>query len=361
MSISVPDYILNIDPYVPGKPLEALEREYGIADSIKLASNENPLGPSPKALQAVQKAISQLHRYPDGGGYYLTQKLAAHLGVRPGNIVIGNGSDDILGMLVRAFLRQGDEAIMPKPSFLMYDLEVRCSGARSVPVALKAMSIDLEAILDRITPRCRMIFLCSPNNPTGSVLSKQDFEHFLAQVPPDIMVVVDEAYVEFVRDPLALNSTDYFHENGRLVTLRTFSKAYGLAGLRVGYGIMPEYIARILSRVRQPFNVNSLGQIAAAAALEDSEFLEKTLSTIHHGLDYLFLALKSLPVRHFPTQANFFLIDVKKSADDLFESLLKRGVIVRSMSSYGYPDHIRVNVGLPEENRRFIQTLKQAL
>ncbi len=361
MNLSVPDYILSIKPYVPGKPIEALEREYGIEKSIKLASNENPLGPSPMAVKAIQNAIGKLNRYPDGGGYELIQNISKKLGAPPENIVLGNGSDEIIGMLTRAFLQPGDEAILPKPSFLMYEIMVRTSGATSVNVPLKQLSIDLDGIKDKITPKTRMIFINNPNNPTGTIVSKEDFEKFLKNVPPEIVVVMDEAYIEFVRTEKCLDSIDFIDTERALVVLRTFSKTYGLAGLRIGYGIMPKEISDLLNRVRQPFNASSLAQIGAAAALKDDAFLKKTIDLIHKELNFLYDSLKRLGINYFPTQTNFFLIDVKKDADEVFESLLKHGIIVRSMTSYGYPKYIRINVGLHEENVSFIEALKKVI
>lgn len=361
MKLSAPDYILAIKPYSPGKPLEELEREYGISDSIKLASNENPLGPSPLAVKAIQDAIGKLNRYPDGSGYDLIKNIAKKLGVATGNIVLGNGSDEIIGMITRALLCPGDEAIMPCPSFLMYNIMVCCAGATPVEVPLKSLCVDLDGIRDRISSRTRMIFICNPNNPTGTVISKEDFKGFLKIIPSGVLVVVDEAYIEFVRDNGCARSIDYLDSGIALVTLRTFSKAYGLAGLRIGYGIMPQEIASLLNRVRQPFNANSLAQVGAAAALEDKRFLEKTVSLVHEELDFLYTSLNRMNIKYFPTQANFFLIDVGENADDVFEKMLRQGVIVRSMTSYGYPDYIRINVGLHEENIRFLNALEKII
>ncbi len=361
MKLSIPDYILAIKPYSPGKPLEELEREYGISDSIKLASNENPLGPSPLAVKAIKDAIGKLNRYPDGSGHDLVRNIAEKLGVADGNIVLGNGSDEIIGMLTRALLRPGDEAIMPYPSFLMYNIMVCCAGATPIQVPLKSLSVDLDAIRDRISSRTRMIFICNPNNPTGTVISKKDFKDFLKSIPGEVLVVVDEAYIEFVRDKSCAISIDYLDSGIALVMLRTFSKAYGLAGLRIGYGIMPQEIASLLNRVRQPFNANSLAQVGAGAALEDKAFLKKTVSLVHEELDFLYTSLDRMNIKYFPTQANFFLIDVGKDADEVFEKMLKQGVIVRSMTSYVYPNYIRINVGLHEENVRFLNALEKII
>ncbi len=361
MNLFVPDYILSIKPYVPGKPLEELEREYGIEKSIKLASNENPLGPSPLAEKAIQSALKQLNRYPDGNGHDLIEKISERLRVTPGNIVLGNGSDEIIGMLTRAFLKPGDEVILPKPSFLIYDIMVRSAGATCVNVPLNLLSIDLEKIIDSLTSSSRMIFLCNPNNPTGTIILKKDFESFLERIPPKIIIVVDEAYIEFVKDQNCANCIDYIDSKRPLVALRTFSKAYGLAGLRIGYGVMPDDISSLINRIRLPFNANSLAQAGAVAAIDDEDFLKRTISLVHEGIDFMQDSLKRLGIRYFPTQANFFLIDVKKDADEVFEKMLGHGVIVRSMTSYGYPQYIRVNAGLHDENVMFIKALEKVL
>ncbi|MBT3312556.1 MAG: histidinol-phosphate transaminase [Desulfobacterales bacterium] len=361
MALSFPDYILSISPYSPGKPIEELEREYGIKNSIKLASNENPLGASPMAMDAIKKNLKKINRYPDGSGYYLTEKLSKKLDVSPRNIVLGNGSDDVIGMLTRVLLSSGDDAIMTKPSFLMYEILVKASGSIPVFVPLIDLGIDLDIIKKNITSKTRMIFITNPNNPTGSIITEQEFKKFLESIPPEIVVVVDEAYIEFNKDPNCLNSINYISNSSNVVTLRTFSKAYGLAGLRVGYGVMSEEIAGLLNRVRQPFNVNSLALTAAFSALDDQDFLTKTNNLIQDGLKYLYNALDVLGIKYFPTQANFFLIDLKKDANTIFEKMLQHGVIIRSMASYGYPEYIRINVGLQEENARFIDTLKKVI
>ena len=362
MKIPVPDHFATIKPYEPGKPLEELERELGITDSIKLASNENPLGPAPAALKAIAAAATHLHRYPDASGHVLIRKIAETLTVSPENIVLGNGSDDIIALLCRVFLQPGNEALIPKPSFLMYDIMVRCTGARPVAVPLNtALGIDLDQVAARVTPQTRMVFLCNPNNPTGTIFTQTEFDRFLNRVPETVLIVVDEAYMEFVRDPDCARGLEHITEGRSVATLRTFSKAYGLAGLRIGYGVMPADIAELLHRIRPPFNVNTLAQAGALAAIEDRAFLKKAIKTVHEGLDWLRERLTQLGVTHYPTQANFFLIEVAPDAQAVFHQMLRRGVIVRSMAAYGYPHFIRINVGLPEENRRFIKALEDIL
>jgi histidinol-phosphate aminotransferase len=362
VDLIIPDYIQSIEPYEPGKPIQELERDYGIQDSIKLASNENPLGPSPKAVMAIKSMLNDLHRYPEGGGYALVDKLASHLGVTSESIVLGNGSDEVIGLLSRTLLAPGDQAIMPQPSFLMYEITVRSVGAEAIKVPLKKdLTIDLEAILGHVTPLTRIIFLCNPNNPTGTIVTSSALNAFLKELPSGVTVVIDEAYIEFVRDPNCAQGIDFFKSGFPVVTLRTFSKIYGLAGLRIGYGLMPSHLAGLLHRIRLPFNAGTLAQVGAAAALEDKEYLHKTVTLVHSGLDSLFTAIGKLGIHCFPTQANFFLIDVQEDADDVFEEMLAEGVIVRSMRSYGYPRYIRINVGLPHENERFVTALAKVL
>jgi histidinol-phosphate aminotransferase len=359
--MKVPDYIAKLKPYAPGKPIEELEREYGISGSIKLASNENPIGPSPKALEAIMGALKNLHRYPDGSGYHLTKRLAEKLNIPASRIVLGNGSNEIIELLVRTFLREGDEVVMPEPSFLMYEIMVQAGGGQPVKVALKERVLDLEGMAESVSSRTRMIFVNNPNNPTGTIVSRNDFEEFLQRVPPEVIIVVDEAYIEFVRDRTCPSGLDYLDSDRTVVTLRTFSKAYGLAGLRIGYGVIKKSLADLIHRVRQPFNTNLLAQVGALAALDDDVFLKKTVSTVHEGLDFLYREVEKLGLRHFPTQTNFFLIDLEQDAKSVFEKMLRRGVIVRPMTAYGHPNYIRINVGLAEENRRLVEALGEAL
>lgn len=361
MIIKPAEHILAIQPYPPGKPVEEVEREYGISGSIKLASNENPLGPSPKAMAAMQKAIPNLHRYPESGGYYLTEKLAQKLGFRPDQIVLGNGSDDVIGMLTRVYLKPGDNAIMTDPSFLMYDIFVRTVGAVPVKVPLKELAYDLPAMSAAVEENTRMVFITNPNNPTGGHITAEQFEAFMAGLPPRVLVVLDEAYIEFAADPACLDGLKLVCDDRPIAVMRTFSKAYGLAGIRIGYGIMPSEMAGMLHRVRQPFNTNSLAQAAAEAALDDEAFLMETRRLIRTELLFLQDALTRMGVCWFPSQANFFLVDVKQNAGRVFEALLRQGVIVRSMTSYGYPEYIRVTVGTREENSRFLGALARVL
>jgi histidinol-phosphate aminotransferase len=361
MKLAVPDYILSLKPYVAGKPLEELEREFGIKDAVKLASNENPLGPSPMALEAIRRNAEDLHRYPNSGSYDLCQHLAGQLNIKCENIVLGNGSDDLIAMLARVLLQPGDEAVLPEPSFLFYEIVIQSSGAVPVGIPLKSGTTDLDGMLDCIGPLTRLVFVNNPHNPTGSLIPKPALDEFVEALPANVVLVIDEAYIEFVNDRRCPKSIDYLNSDKTVVGLRTFSKAYGLAGLRIGYGLMPAYFAELLHRVRQPFNVNSLAQTAAIAALEDQEFLADTVRLVNDEMDFIYQALDKLNISYTRSRANFLLIQLNKKADEVFEDLLRLGVIVRSMSAYGYPDCIRVSVGQHHENVRFLASLEKVI
>lgn len=360
MKLTVADNIDELVPYPPGKPIEELERELGISGSIKLASNENALGPSPKAVEAIRKAAEGLHRYPDGSCYYLRERMSEFVGVDPDMLTFGNGSNEIIELLIRAFLAPGDEAVMAEPSFAVYPIVVKAAGgvARKVPLT-SGFRHDLEAMAGEITDRTRIVFIANPNNPTGTIVTEDEFEAFLDVVPDEVIVCVDEAYCEFVRDPHYPETLRYVKEVDKpILLLRTFSKVYGLAGLRVGYGVAGRKLTDYLNRVRQPFNVNTLAQTAALACLDDSDHLEKTLRNNNEGLDYLYKEVERLGYEYVPTEANFFMIKVGDGAG-VYDSLLKKGVIVRPMASYGMDEYIRVTVGTPGENERFIKTLAE--
>lgn len=361
MKLNVPDYIMSIKPYEPGKPIDALEREYGITNIVKLASNENPVGPSPLAVKAMAEHLSTMNRYPDGSAFRLTTKIAERFNVRYENVIIGNGSDDIIALIAHAFLGSGKEALMPLPSFLMYEISVKTSGGTPVMIPLNGLAIDLDMMAEAVTEKTSVIFLTNPNNPTGTHFTTEDINIFMSKIPEDIIVIMDEAYIEFARDPDIFNSLKKPLSDPRIIALRTFSKAYGLAGFRVGYGIMDSEIASVLHRIRQPFNVNSLAQVAASAALDDHDFLKSGISTMHQGIDDLRKELAEMGIETFPTQANFFLIDVGRDSTKVFKDMLQYGIITRSMKSYGFPSCIRISAGLPEENKAFIAALKKVL
>lgn len=357
----VQPHLAQLTPYQAGKPLEELTRELGLTDAIKLASNENPLGPSPKALEAIRAHLVSLHRYPDSHAYYLKEDLSRHLGIQPSQLILGNGSDEVLDLLVRALVPAGGEVISTTHTFLMYGLLTQAVGGVFRTVPLKNMAVDLEAVARAVTDNTRLILLNNPNNPTGTVFTRRAWEDFLATLPPAVTVVLDEAYLDFVDDPDVPDSLHYVSEERPLVGLRTFSKAYGLAGLRVGYGFGPSELMDYLNRLRLPFNINRLAQVGARAALTDTEFLARTRELVRTGRAFLEEGLTRLGLTFLPSQANFMLIYLGRKGREVYQAMLHEGVIIRAMEAYGYPEHIRVNVGLPEENQRFLLALKKVL
>jgi len=354
-------HLTNLTPYQAGKPLEELARELGLTDAIKLASNENPLGPSPRALAAIQESLGSLNRYPDSHAYYLKKDLARHLQVKPSQLLLGNGSDEVLDLLVRALVPPGGEVVSTDHTFLMYGLLTQAVGGVFRPVPLREMRVDLAAVARAVTGRTRLILLNNPNNPTGTVFFREELQEFLAALPAAVTVVLDEAYIDFADDPRVPSGLDYLAEDRALVGLRTFSKAYGLAGLRVGYGYGPSELMECLNRLRLPFNVNRLAQVGARAALTDTEFLARTQTLVRQGREEVCGALTRLGLEFVPTQANYVLIRVPRPGREVYQAMLKQGVIVRAMDAYGLPDYIRVNMGLPEENRRFLEALTKVL
>jgi histidinol-phosphate aminotransferase len=354
-------HLKELTPYQAGKPLEELERELGLTDAIKLASNENPLGPSPLALKAIRENLGSLHRYPDSHAYYLKEDLSRHLGIQPQQLILGNGSDEVLDLLVRTLVPPGGEVLSTTHTFLMYGLLTEAVGGVFRPVPLSHLRINLKAVAQAVTSQTRLIILNNPNNPTGTVFFREAWEAFLAALPPHVAVVLDEAYIDFCDDPRVPSALDYLAEDRPLVGLRTFSKAYGLAGLRIGYGFGPRALMDYLNRLRMPFNVNRLAQVAARAALQDTAFLAQTRDVVREGKCWVSQELDRLGLEYLPTQANFILIKVPRPGLEVYQAMLKYGVIIRAMDAYGFPDYIRVNMGLPEENRRFILSLDQVL
>jgi len=355
------EHILGIAPYEPGKPLEELERELGVHDAIKLASNENPLPPSEKVQKAVADALPTLNRYPDGSGYYLREALARSRDVTGSHIVLGNGSNELIELVVRAFLRPGEEAVIPHPSFVVYPMMVQASGGIRVVVTLKDYRIDLPAMARAITPRTKLVFIANPNNPTATVVTRDEVETFMARVPDRVIVVFDEAYSEFAQGPDFPDALHYMRDGRKVVVLRTFSKAASLAGLRVGYAVAhPDGIA-LMNRIRAPFNVNSLAQVAALAALEDSSHVVECLRTIEAGRAFLCQEFQALGLKYPPSRANFILVDVGRNAMEVFRGLLREGVIVRPMTSFGLESALRITIGTPEENRRLVKALRKVL
>ncbi|OLC11972.1 MAG: histidinol-phosphate transaminase [Candidatus Rokubacteria bacterium 13_1_40CM_69_27] len=355
------EHILGIAPYEPGKPIEELERELGIADAIKLASNENPLAPSDRVQKAVAAALSILNRYPDGSAFYLRQALAKKHGVTPEHVILGNGSNELIELLVRTFLKPGDEAIVPHPSFVVYPMVVQAAGGIRVMVMLKDYRLDLEAMARAITPLTKIIFIANPNNPTATIVTAEEVEHFMARVPERTIVVFDEAYLEFAQGPDFPDALAYVKQGRKVIVLRTFSKANSLAGLRVGYGVADADAIALMNRIRQPFNVNSLAQAAALAALEDDAHVLECVRMIEAGRHFLYDEFKALGLKYVPSRANFILVDVGRSAAEIYQKLLHGGVIVRPMTPFGMESTLRITVGTPEENRRLIKGLRAAL
>jgi histidinol-phosphate aminotransferase len=357
MSLKVHPDIASLSPYVPGKPIEELQRELGLARVIKLASNENPMGPSPKALAALSEGTATLHRYPDGGAFRLREALADRWKVTPDQVILGNGSDEILGLLARTFLSPGDEAVMADQTFVIYKMEVTAAHGKPITVPLKQWRHDLQAMADAITDRTRLLFLCNPNNPTGTMVSADEVEHLLARVPAHVVVVFDEAYFEYVRSQQFPDSMAYVKQGRNVIVLRTFSKIYGLAGLRIGYGVATEEITNFLNRVRPPFNANSLAQRAALAALGDDEHVARSRAANAVGMEQMVKGLAALGLTPIPSEANFVYVDVGRDGRTLFEAMLRGGIIVRHIEGA----MVRVTIGLEEENREFLAALKRVI
>lgn len=357
MALHIHPDILSLSPYVPGKPIDELQRELGLTRVIKLASNENPLGPSPKAVAALAGEFNTLHRYPDGGGYRIRQAIAERWKVSIDQIVLGNGSDEILGLLARAFLAPGDEAVMADHTFVIYKMEVTAAHGKAVMVPLLNWTHDLDAMVRAITPRTRLLIICNPNNPTGTMVPAEAISRLMAEVPKDVIVVFDEAYFEYVRHPQFPDTIAYVKEGRQAIVLRTFSKIYGLAGLRIGYGITTPEINDVLNRVRPPFNANSLAQRAALAALGDDEHVAKSRAVNAAGMEQVGQGLKGLGFHPIPSEANFIYFDVKRDGRQVFESLLREGIIVRHIQG----TMLRVTIGQAEENAAFLHALGKVL
>ena len=352
--------IASVTPYTPGRPIEEVKRELGLAQAIKLASNENPLGPSPKALEAIQKALPSLNRYPDGHCFYLIQRLSKHLGVEPGEILVGNGSDELITLATRAFLDVGDEAVIAHPTFLIYQIAAQIAGAKVRVVPLKQFRYDLSSMRRAVNRRTKLVFIANPDNPTGTYVTKAQVKAFMEGLPEHVIVFFDEAYAELVEAPDYPDTRAYLAKHAVIIT-RTFSKAYGLSGIRVGYGIAPRELIEAMHRVREPFNVNSLAQVAALAALDDAEHLEATRRLLREQKPVLYRALEELGLNAVPSATNFILFHGGPRALEVVQALLKKGIIVRDMQPWDLPEYIRVTVGLPQENQAFIQALREAL
>jgi histidinol-phosphate aminotransferase len=353
--------VAALHPYEPGKPIEEVQRELGIGEPAKLASNENPVGPSPKAVAAIRASLGELNRYPDGSSWNLRHKIAAKHKVAPNQIFLGSGSCEIINLLAYLFLRPGLNAVISEHSFVIYQLAIAPSGGVAKTVPLRPDYVfDLGVMARAMDDKTALIFLGNPNNPTGTIYRKAEWRRFLERVPERVVIVADEAYFEFVRDPEYPDSLDDHDGRRLIVTLRTFSKIFGLAGLRVGYAVASEDIVRLLNNVRQPFNITSPAQVGVEAGMDDDEHVARTLEVNGQGMAYLEGEFRRIGVEFLPSQANFILADVGEGRS-VYEKLLREGVIVRPMNGYGLPRHVRISVGLPEENRRLVAALQRVL
>lgn len=348
----------TIQPYQGGKPIEEVRRELGITDIIKLASNENPLGPSPLAMQAISKSAAAVHLYPDGNAYYLKEELAEHIGISAEHLILGNGSNDVLQLVAEAYVAPDDEVIYAAGAFVVYSLVTKLCSATSVVVPMEDHTHNLSAMAAAITDKTKVIFVANPNNPTGTMVSADETAVFMEQVPDDVLVVFDEAYYEYVARSDYPQTLPYVLEGRNFIITRTFSKIYGLAGLRIGYGIAPPPLVETLNRVRQPFNCSLVGQAAARAALKDTGHVTKSREQNNIGKVFLYNAFDDMGLRYVETEGNFIMLFLEQSGADIADALLKKGVIVRPIAGYGYPNAVRVTIGTQEENKKFIAALE---
>jgi len=352
--------ILNIKPYKPGKPIEEVKRELGLKDVIKMASNENPFGPSPKSLAAIKKTLLNINRYPESGCFYLRQALAKKLKIKPTQLIFGNGSDELIILALRAFVNEGDEVIVAAPTFLIYEIASKIQGAKIKRIPTKYFKYDLKAMKEAVSKNTKMIFIANPDNPNGTYVTKYELEAFLKGLPESAIVFIDEAYFDFVAERDYPNGLDYLRTKNVIVT-RSFSKSYGLAGLRIGYGVSDPELIKYMDTAREPFNINSLAQVAACAALRDKKFLSRVKRETEKGRRFFYSEFKKIGLRYIPSVTNFVLFEVGKDADAICKRLLKKGIIVRNMKVWGMDTFIRVTVGKDKENKRFIKELKRAL
>ena len=354
-------HIFSVKSYVPGKPIEELKREMGLEEAIKLASNENAFGPSPKAIRAAKESLKTINRYPDGGCFYLKKALAGELRVKTGNIVLGNGSDEIIILAIRAFVEKGDEVIIAKPTFLVYEIASKVQGAKIKFAPLKDFRYDVRKIVKLVSKKTKLVFIANPDNPTGTYITKKEVDYLVSRLPRKTVIFFDEAYFEFAEDIWDYPVTMKFLKSRHVIIARTFSKVYSLAGLRVGYAITSERIADLLNRVREPFNVNSVAQSAALAALGDKKYAKKTLELIKKSKSFICRELELLDIEYIPSVTNFILFKVGKNSKNIYRKLLEKGVIVREMSAWKLENYMRVTAGTMSESKKFIRTLKEVL
>lgn len=353
--------ILDLKPYIPGKPIEEVKRELSLKEVVKLASNETSIGPSPLAVEAIKKEVENINLYPEGSSRLLREKIAHKLKIDKEMIIVGNGADNIIDLVGMAFINEGDEVITGEITFPAYETITKIMGGKLILVKLEDFCFDLEGIIQRTNEKTKIIFLCNPNNPTGTIVNKESVGRFIKQVSEDVVVVFDEAYYDYVEDKNYPNSLFYVLERKNVIVLRTFSKIAGIAGLRIGYGIAKPELIGYLNRVVNPFTTNRLAQVAALASLDDKEHYRKVLRSNQEGKKYLYKELKELGLFYPSTEANFIFIDLKKDSKAIFEKLLKKGVIIRPGETWGCPNFIRLTIGTAYENKRFIKALKEVL
>jgi histidinol-phosphate aminotransferase len=350
--------ILKIASYVPGKSIEEVQKEFGAKRWVKLASNENLLGPSPKAVAAIRDELSNIHLYPEGPCTILRKAMAKKFAIPEERIVISNGADNLILMIANAFVNEGDEVVMADPTFSVYTNVTQIMGGKPIKVKLRDFTHDLEAMLQKVNRKTKLVFICNPNNPTGTTVSLESFNTFLSKLPKRVIVVLDEAYGDFVEDALYPNGLDYLKAKNPMMILRTFSKVYGLAGLRIGYALGREDLIHCLYQVRDPFPVHRLAQVAAVAALNDEDHVIQSIQFVYEGRRYLYKELDKMGLSYVPSQANFIFIDFEKNSEEVFQAFLREGIIVRPGKVWGYPTFARVTIGRMEDNQKFIRALK---
>jgi len=353
--------VLRVKPYIPGKPIEETKRQLGLKAVVKLASNENPFGPSPKAVKAMQKSLSGVNRYPDAQGFYLKRRLAGYFGLSAENFVLGNGSDEIIDILIKTFVEADENIVTSDTTFLEYEIIAAVNSRKVKKAPLRNFKYDLGAMLKLVDKKTKLVFIANPNNPTGTYVNQGEVADFLSALPKQVIVVFDEAYDTFIDVDDYPDSLSYLRKKKKVIILRTFSKAYGLAGLRLGYAIAHPELVSYMERVRQPFNVNILAQAAGLAAIDDQAFLTKTRRLTLEGKDFIYRELSKMGLGYVPSVANFILIDVEKDGREVFKSMLKFGVIVREMSQYGLKNFIRLSIGNQKENHRSVRVLRKVL
>jgi len=353
--------ILDLKPYIPGKPIEEVKRELGLKEVVKLASNETSIGPSPLAVEAIKKEAENINLYPESSSRALREKIAHKLNIDKEMIIIDNGADDVIGLVGMAFINEGDEVITGEMTFPAYETITKIMGGKLISVKLKNFRFDLEEIIQRINGKTKIVFLCNPNNPTGTIVEREEVANFMEKVPPEVIVVFDEAYYDYVEDKSYPDSLSYVLKGKNIIILHTFSKIVGIAGVRVGYGIARAELIRDLRKVVNPFTTNRLAQVAALASLDDEEHRKKVLRSNREGKKYLYKELKELRLFYLPTEANFIFIDLKEDSGPIFEKLLRKGVIVRQGKTWDCPNFIRVTIGTAYENKRFIQAIKEVM